>query len=425
MASSVALHQAVGSGRTEREQRGVNGGPPLAAVAADAERDQAEDRWIFWASQATLFSLMTAGSMAMVLTLGDGLFPPGTGGLGLIVARMTGFAVLFGILAWVYTRRWFQRLSGWAFGAGVVGACAAMTLLDMAVFPLVICGIMPGAEVIFERYPVPLTVNRFTFCLIWSTLFFVLRQRTAFRRARRQAEAARLEATSALLALRTSELERLSQQIEPHFLFNALSAVLACRHDPDGVEAVTTALSDYLRFSLARGAEPEPLAQELDAIEQLLSIHEARFRDTLSCSVAASLAARRQLVPPLVLAPLVDNALKYGGQTSPQPRRVAVEAGLETAGLVITVANSGRWIEPGATPGTGLANLRRRLELLGISYQLDVHEADGLVTARLVLPAEADTGLRPGGEAETAATVHVELVDAAADPAANGEEQDG
>ena len=361
-----------------------------------------------------LFSLMTAGVTALVLTLGDGLFPTGTGGLGLIVVRMTGFAVLFGILAWIYTQPWLQRLRGWAFGTGVVGACAAMTLLDMAVFPLVIRGIMPEAAVIFERYPVPVTVNRFAFCALWSTLFFVLQQRADVRRTRRQA-------TSALLALRTSELERLSQQIEPHFLFNALSAVLACRHDPDGVEAVTTALGDYLRFSLTRGTEPEPLGQELDAVEQLLSIHEARFRESLSCSVAASLAARRQLVPPLVLAPLLDNALKYGSQTSPLPRRVAVEAVVETERLVITVANSGRWIEPGATPGTGLANLRRRLELLGIRYQLNFHEADGLVTARLVLPAQVAAGTQPGGEASTAATVHVELVTTAT----RTEEQDG
>jgi hypothetical protein len=104
---------------------------------------------------------------------------------------------------------------------------------------------------------------------------------------------------------------------------------------------------------------------------------------------------------------------------------VAVEAALETAGLVITVANSGRWIEPGVTPGTGLANLRRRLELLGIPHQLDFHEADGLVTARLALPAEADTGLRPGDAAATAETVHVELVDAAANAAAYSEKQDG
>jgi two-component system, LytTR family, sensor kinase len=424
MASHGASRQAGGPGRGSLAGLGAGDGPLPTAAGTDSDRDAADDRWIFWSSQVALFSLMTAGVTALVLTLGDGLFPPGTGGLGLIVVRMTGFAVLFGILSWVYTRPWFQRLSGWAFGAGVVGACTAMTFLDMAVFPPVIRGIMPGAEVIFERYPVPVTVNRFTFCLIWSTLFFVLRQRADVRAAGRQAEAARLEATSALLALRTSELERLSQQIEPHFLFNALSAVLACRHDPDGVEAVTTALGDYLRFSLARGAEPEPLGQELDAIEQLLSIHEARFRESLSCSVAASLAARRQLVPPLVLAPLLDNALKYGGQTSPLPRRVAVEAALETDRLVITVANSGRWIEPGATPGTGLANLRRRLELLGIRYQLDFHEADGLVTARLVLPAQVAAGTQPGCEAATAATastVHVELVDIAAPT----EEQDG
>lgn len=414
MASHGASQQAGGPGRGSLAGLGVGDGPLPTAAGTDSDRDAADDRWIFWSSQVALFSLMTAGVTALVLTLGDGLFPPGTGGLGLIVLRMTGFAVLFGILAWVYRQPWFQRLRGWAFGAGVVGACAAMTLVDMAVFPLVIQGIMPEAAVIFERYPVPVTVNRFAFCALWSTLFFVLRQRADVRRTRWQA-------TAALLALRTSELERLSQQIEPHFLFNALSAVLACRHDPDGVEAVTTALGDYLRFSLARGAEPEPLGQELDAVEQLLSIHEARFRESLSCSVAASLAARRQLVPPLVLAPLLDNALKYGGQTSPLPRRVAVEAALETDRLVITVANSGRWIEPGATPGTGLANLRRRLELLGIPHQLDFHEEDGLVIARLVLPAQVAASPRPGVEAATASTVHVELVDAVA----RTEEQDG
>jgi len=414
MASRSASQQAGGPGRGSLAGLGAGDGSLPTAAGTDSDRDAADDRWIFWSSQVALFSLMTAGVTALVLTLGDGLFPPGTGGLGLIVLRMTGFAVLFGILAWVYRQPWFQRLSGWAFGAGVVGACAAMTLVDMAVFPLVIQGIMPEAAVIFERYPVPVTVNRFAFCALWSTLFFVLRQRADVRRTRWQA-------TSALLALRTSELERLSQQIEPHFLFNALSAVLACRHDPDGVEAVTTALGDYLRFSLARGTEPERLGQELDAIEQLLSIHEARFRESLSCSVSASLAARRQLVPPLVLAPLLDNALKYGGQTSPLPRRVAVEAALETDRLVITVANSGRWIEPGATPGTGLANLRRRLELLGIRYELNFLEADELVTARLVLPAQLAAGTQPGGEAATAATVHVELVDTAA----RTEEQNG
>jgi|GEM_PF-5920400 len=141
----------------------------------------------------------------------------------------------------------------------------------------------------------------------------------------------------------------------------------------------------------------------------------------MTAGVTASLAARRQLVPPLVLAPLLDNALKYGGQTSPLPRRVAVEASLETDRLVITVANSGHWIEPGATPGTGLANLRRRLELLGIPHQPDFHEEDGLVIARLVLPAQVAASPRPGVEAATASTVHVELVDAVA----STEEQDG
>jgi hypothetical protein len=105
--------------------------------------DAAEDRWLFWTLQVALFSLMTAAITTLILGLGKQMLPPGTGGLGLIVTRMASFAVLFGVLAWTYTRPWFQRLSGAAFGAGVAGACIAIALLDMAVFPLVLNATQP------------------------------------------------------------------------------------------------------------------------------------------------------------------------------------------------------------------------------------------------------------------------------------------
>ena len=182
---------------------------------------------------------------------------------------------------------------------------------------------------------------RFFVGLIWSATYLLLRQRAVARQSTAAAVAAELRATQAEVALRESELARLSQHVEPHFLFNALSAVLACRHEPDAVEAVTASLSEYLRFCLARGKDLEPLAHELDATEQLLSVHEARFEEDLRCSVGASPAARRIAVPPMVVAPLLDNALKFARQTSEPPWEISVTARMTDDRLILTVANSG------------------------------------------------------------------------------------
>jgi two-component system, LytTR family, sensor kinase len=163
--------------------------------------------------------------------------------------------------------------------------------------------------------------------------------------------------------------------------------VLACRHDAAAVEAVTSALSDYLRFCLSRRNKTAPLADELDAVEQLLVVQKARLDEDLHCSVASAPSARRAEVPPLVLAPLVDNALKYAFKTSTAPWKVAITARVAADRLVIEVANSGQWVKPDpARPGLGLANLRRRLQLHGIDHALDFEAESGLVTARLSLP---------------------------------------
>ncbi len=88
-------------------------------------------------------------------------------------------------------------------------------------------------------------------------------------------------------------------------------------------------------------------------------------------------------VPPLLVGPLVDNALKYGSQTSRGARSVAVEARVHGDQLVIEVTNSGAWVEPkGDRLGTGLANLRRRLE---------IEARAGSVTARVATAGRSST----------------------------------
>ena len=177
-----------------------------------------------------------------------------------------------------------------------------------------------------------------------------------------------LRTAEAEAALRTSELQRLEAQLQPHFLFNALTAVLACRHDPEAVAKVTIGLSEHLRFCLSRQGTLEPLSREIDALEHYLAVQRARFGKALDCRIECTEEAREALVPPVIVEPLLDNALKHGAITSPAPLRIVVDCRMEGSTLVVTVDNSGTWIEPGADGrhGTGLASLRRRLDLLDL-----------------------------------------------------------
>lgn len=220
----------------------------------------------------------------------------------------------------------------------------------------------------------------------------------------RRVKSLELRAAEAEAALRTSELRRLESQLQPHFLFNALTAVLACRHDPEAVADVTLRLSEHLRSCLSRQRTLEPLSREIDALEHYLAVQRARFGRRLDCRITCSAEARDVPVPPVIVEPLLDNAFKHGGGTSPEPLRIVIDCRMEETTLVVTVDNSGTWIEPGADgrQGTGLANLRRRLELL------DVHDASlesgpvvGGVRARLRLPPVSSP---PASAAMTAAS---------------------
>lgn len=198
-----------------------------------------------------------------------------------------------------------------------------------------------------------------------------------------------LRTAEAEAALRTSELQRLEAQLQPHFLFNALTAVLACRHDPEAVANVTIGLSEHLRFCLSRQGVLEPLSREIDALEHYLAVQRARFGKALDCRIECTEEAREALVPPVIVEPLLDNALKHGAITSPAPLRIVVDCRMEGSTLVVTVDNSGTWIEPGADGrhGTGLASLRRRLNLLDFQEaSLESGPAGDGVRAILRLP---------------------------------------
>jgi LytS/YehU family sensor histidine kinase len=276
--------------------------------------------------------------------------------------------------------------------------------------------------------------------LIWNLGYRFLTGFVVLSRAENLSRQSRQRATDLELALRSSELRelaRLGEQVKPHFLFNALTAVVACRHDPDAVSEVTGSLSargqsppwplatqatagnaegfpgrrrphpaadhffhgllsEYLRFCLATTDRHEPLERALDAIEHLLVVHQARLQSAIEYRIDSTPEARVLPVPPMLIGPLVENALKYGSRTSPPPLTISVDARIDDGRLRVAVVNSGTWIDGGDDrgSGTGLANLRRRLELADIvGATVTTAAKNGTVTAEITLPIAACTAV--------------------------------
>jgi two-component system sensor histidine kinase AlgZ len=194
------------------------------------------------------------------------------------------------------------------------------------------------------------------------------------------------------IASREAELRALRAQIHPHFLFNSLNsinALIASR--PEEARQLCVRLGDFLRRSLTVGSrETISLAEELDLAEQLFSIEKVRFGDRLAHAVVADDAARACLVPPLVLQPLVENAVTHGVARRLEGGEIRIEAERRGAELRITVVNSR---DPDAPrkkgTGIGLQNVRRRLFALhGDAAEVRVLPGDSSFRVELRLPAE-------------------------------------
>jgi len=237
-------------------------------------------------------------------------------------------------------------------------------------------------------------LTRQVITLLWCAIYFGLEANHTRRRAEREAAESVSRAALAEAAARHNELRRLEAQMNPHFLFNALNCVVAASRDHVAVERVTQDLADYLRFSLAPSQPLEPLSREIDALEKYLAIQQSRFGADLVCRISCEPEARRVLVPPMMIQPLLENAFHYGPQTSPMPLNVSVEASVRDGQLSVIVANSGSWVppDPARSIGSGIQTLRKRLGLLlGPAATVEVVHEQGWVKIVIRLP---DSGSR-------------------------------
>jgi len=244
-----------------------------------------------------------------------------------------------------------------------------------------------------------------------SRLEAVVAERTA-ELAQKNLELERLhrvdqdEKLSARLAEEKAQLELLRYQLNPHFLYNSLNSIRALVYsNAEAAGEMVTRLSEFCRATLTRRADDvTTVGEEAEMLQAYLDIERTRWQTGLAARIEIDPAARGEPLPQFLLLPLLENAIKYGGKTSPALLEVVVSARLEDDELVCEVANTGEWVElNGETPREstriGLENLRRRIARhYGLDREVQVTKGGGWVRVTLRLPRVAR-----GAEAEGAA----------------------
>ncbi|MEH8015628.1 histidine kinase [Rheinheimera muenzenbergensis] len=208
--------------------------------------------------------------------------------------------------------------------------------------------------------------------LVW-TFAYVLWQNWQARRLMQQ-------------QMQQARLQQLTNQLSPHFLFNAFNSIRALIFEDQQKAADTvTRLSELFRFHLQAHLQPEStLAQEWQLTEQYLAIEQVRLEQRLqfSCDIAQQLSQYK--LPTLSLLTLVENAIKHGIAPNVAAGQLHISATAHNNGWRLTVTNSVQADTAQAGTATGLANLRSRLQLMyGANATLKLTQQSGQFSAQL------------------------------------------
>lgn len=192
--------------------------------------------------------------------------------------------------------------------------------------------------------------------------------------------------TPAATAARLAELQ---SRIRPHFLFNTLnSAIALVRAEPAKAEAVLEDLSELFRHALADPAESVTLGQEIALAQRYLAIEQIRFGDRLQVQWNLDARADQAKLPPLLLQPLVENAVIHGVEPSASGAQIKISTLKRGSTVVVKVSNTTPAGAGERGHGLALANVRERLALMhDVQSRFKTVFKDGVFQVRLEIPA--------------------------------------
>ena len=174
--------------------------------------------------------------------------------------------------------------------------------------------------------------------------------------------------------LKEAELYKLRQQLQPHFLFNSLNSISALAgSDPEKARYMIQQLSDFLRGTLKKEEKQLiPLQEELQYLQLYLDIEKVRFGNRLQTVLNIEPSAINQMIPALILQPIVENAIKFGLYDTMEEVTITISANIVAHQLLIVVTNPFDPATHSGQKGTGfgLSSVKRRLFLLYESHQM-------------------------------------------------------
>jgi len=205
----------------------------------------------------------------------------------------------------------------------------------------------------------------------------------------------RLRSLSFAPSLADARLQALQARIRPHFLYNSINAVLSLiRAEPRRAEAALEDLASLFRVLMADNRELTPLAHELELARQYLDLEQLRLGDRLRVEWHVDKMPRDALVPPLVLQPLLENAVYHGIEPRAEPGTIAVDIYARRDTLHLRLRNP--YEAAGRHHGgnkMALANIRERLALhFDAEATLDTRVGDGSYEVRIALPYVRERG---------------------------------
>ncbi|WP_159084079.1 sensor histidine kinase [Saccharobesus litoralis] len=317
-----------------------------------------------------------------------------------IMVPIFTFTVL--LFRWVYkTRRWHELAMGKQMGLVLLSAfimsIIVVLLLSITTLPFYWhdlfnekIGKMAGFSSPmqgFLQFFVSNVIAQAFICGLWGYMYIGV----SYSRRARQAE---LDVLRLENSLKEAQLISLSNQLNPHFLFNSLNNIRFLIHEnPDQADDMVTAFSEILRYSLTQGKQEKvKLAQELEIVQRYIEIVSVQLEHRLDFQLTKpnGHGVDEYVLPPMTLQLLVENAIKHGVDNIRQASTLNVDISLVENQIFIQVVNP---VLPHTnnieSTGTGLANIRQRLKLLyADNAELMTQLQDNQFTARLTLPAE-------------------------------------
>lgn len=271
-------------------------------------------------------------------------------------------------------------------------ACAIAAILPSMVF-YPIGKVLPHKAIPFRFvWFFPDYVRNLAILLLWGSCYAAFCFREIGNRS--ETDRMRLIANSKELQLST-----LKNQLNPHFLFNSFNLLRSLvESDPATARDAITHLAEMMRHSLSSAAHNTiALVREVEFVESYIALERLRYEERLRISIDVPVALLGHRIPSMLLYTLVENAVKYGIDQNVHGVDVSCRIWLESDRLFLRVSNSGKLALTSKSAGTGLANVRRRLELLyGNDASVELRELDQEVVAEANWSANSSTESNPG-----------------------------